>query len=410
MPMAVCSISESPSRLFASLERRVPMHARRGIDPVRRVLGVMIAAAGLASCSPRAEPAGWLGGSAEISDRSGDAAVAAGSVRVIGVVRGDVLIASGDIQILGDVGGDIRAVAGQYEQTGTAKGEVSLAAGSIVLDGVVGDDFWAIGEDVELRGESRIDQDARLAGEDVLIKGRIDGDLDVVADQVAIDAQIGGDVVIDARRIVIGPDATINGQLRWRSQAAPIISPDAIIQGGVNGKIEKPPPWRWRGQGGQEKGVFANTWLQRLAIAFSAFLLGAIILIVAPKWTGLAVSGARQQPGRAILAGIAAMTLSAILLAILGVSIVGLPVALVLLFALPLAAAIAFTISALGLGGLLLELAPRRSTKWGHLVLGVSVLSLAGILPWIGGLVAPGAICFGLGGALLARLTQPGKG
>ncbi len=376
---------------------------------MRRVLGIMMAAA-LCACSPTAEPAGWLGGAVEVPNRTGDAAVAAGSVRVIGVVRGDALIASGEIQVLGDVGGDIRALAGQYEQTGTASGEVSLAAGSIVLDGEVGDDFWAVGEDIELRSESRIGQDARIAGEDVLIKGRIDGDLDVVADQVAIDAQIGGDLVIDARRIIIGPDATINGRLRWRSQSMPMISDDAIIHGGVGGKIEKAAAWRWRGLGGSDGGVFANSWLQRLALALSALLLGAIVLILAPQWAARAVRSVRREPGMACVAGLGAAMLAALVGALLGISVIGLPVVLLLLLAVPLAAGIGFVLSALALGGAVLELSPRRSSSWGHLLLGVTVFSLAGMVPWIGGLVAPGAIGLGLGGAVLARVAQPKKG
>lgn len=376
---------------------------------MRRYLGMVMAAAALAACAPSAGPAGWLGGAVEVPDRAGDAAVAAGSVRVIGVVRGDALLASGDIQVLGDVSGDIRALAGQYEQSGTAEGEVSVAAGSIVLDGLVGDDFWAAGEDVELRSESRIGQDARIAGEDVLIKGRVDGDLDVVADQVAIDAQIGGDVVINARRITIGPNATINGRLRWRGQSEPIISAEAIVHGGVSGKIEKAAAWRWRSLSSDEEGLFANTWLQRLALAISALLLGGVVLILAPRWAGQAVRSTRANAGLALAAGAGGALLAGVSLGVLAISAIGLPVALILLIAVPLAAGVGFTLAAVAAGGLLLELAPRRSTVWGHLTLGVTVFSLLGMVPWIGGWIAPGAVCAGLGGAIMARMA-PQKG
>lgn len=372
---------------------------------MRRLVGIVLAAAWIAACSPSAEPAGWFGGAVEVPDRAGDAAVAAGSVRVIGVVRGDALIASGDIQVLGDVGGDIRALAGHYEQSGTAQGEVSLAAGTILLDGMVGDDFWAAGEDIELRRESRIGEDARIAGEDVLIKGRIDGDLDVVADQVAIDAQIGGDVVINARRIIIGPGATINGRLRWRAQAMPAISDEAIIHGGVSGKMEKAPAWRWRSLRGTEGGMFANAWLARLAIGISAFLLGLLVLVLAPKWAGQAVHAARGRWGMALVLGAGACLAGLLITAVLAILAFGLPLALALVMAGPLVAGIGFVLAAIALGALVLELAPRRSTVWAHLALGITLLSVIGLIPWIGGWVAPAAACFGLGGCVLARFA-----
>jgi cytoskeletal protein CcmA (bactofilin family) len=376
---------------------------------LRRLVGIILAAAWLAACSPSAEPAGWFGGAVDVPDRAGDAAVAAGSVRVVGVVRGDALIASGDIQVLGDVGGDIRALAGHYEQSGSAQGEVSLAAGTIVLDGMVGDDFWAAGEDIELRRESRIGEDARIAGEDVLIKGRIDGDLDVVADQVAIDAQIGGDVVINARRVIIGPGATINGRLRWRAQAMPVISEDAIIHGGTSGKLEKAPAWRWRGPHGTESDMFANAWLARLAIGISAFLLGLLVLVVAPKWASRAVHAARGRWAMALALGAAACLAGALAVALLAVIAFGLPLALALVIAAPLAGAIGYVLAAIAIGALVLELAPRRSSVWAHLALGIALLSVLGLIPWIGGWTGPAAVCFGLGGCVLARL-MPQKG
>lgn len=376
---------------------------------MRRLLAIILAAAWITACSPSAEPAGWFGGELEVPDRAGDAAVAAGSVRVVGVVRGDALIAAGDIQVLGDVGGDIRALAAHYEQSGAAQGEVSLAAGTIVLDGMVGDDFWAAGEDIELRRESRIGEDARIAGEDVLIKGRIDGDLDVVADQVALDAEIGGDVVINARRIIIGPGATINGRLLWRAQAMPAISEDAIIHGGAGGKLEKAPAWRWRGARGAENGMFANAWLARLAIGISAFLLGVIVLVLAPRWASRAVHAARGRWALALALGAGACLASALLIALLTIIAFGLPLALALMIAAPLACAIGYVLAAIAIGALLLELAPRRSTVWAHLALGVALLSILGVIPWIGGWVGPVAVCFGLGGCVLARFA-PQKG
>lgn len=369
---------------------------------MRGLAGVLaVAVMALAVAPARAERGGWIGGDLEIADRNGDAAAAAGTVSIVGLVKGDALLAGGEVLILGEVAGDVRVLTGRYEQTGAVYGEVSIAASSIVLDGVVGDDLWAAGEDIELRGETRIGQDARIAGEDVLLRGRVDGNLNIVAEHVALDGQIGGDVAIEARRITIGPNATIDGKLRWRSQEEPLILPEAIVRGGVDGE-RVPPPW-FRLSGFDAEGVLANVWAARVAGALSAFLFGGLLMLAAPRWWENAVAADRRHWLIVIPLGGAGMVAVGLAGAVLAISALGAPLAIMLTLALPLALLGGYAIAAAAVGGLLLDLAPRRNPPWAGLALGVLLFGLLSVLPLLGGLVAPLACLFGLGGAILAQ-------
>lgn len=371
---------------------------RRGRAALACLLGL---AALLLPAAARADRLGWLGGDLEIADRNGDAAAAAGAISVVGAIKGDALLAGGEVLILGEVSGDVRALTGRYEQTGPAYGEVSVGARSVVLDGVVGDDFWAAGKDVEVRGETRISEDARIIAEDVLVRGRIDGNLNIVADQVAFDGQVGGDVAIEARRIVLGPNATIDGKLTWRSPEEPLTAPEAIIRGGVKGERRPPPLFRW--QGIKTESVLANVWLAKLAGALSAFLLGGLLMAAAPRFWKSSLASCRSRwfwsaPFGG--AGLAGLGLAA---GALAVTAFGAPLAIAALLALPLALLASYAIAAAAIGGVLVELAPRRKPAWAGLAAGVLLFGLLSVLPWLGGLVTPFACLFGLGGALLAQ-------
>ena len=357
----------------------------------------------LAPVSASAQMGGLFGGAVEVPNQVGDAAAAAGLITVTGVVEGDALLAGGEVQVLGEITGDVRGLSGKYRQTGSVFGEVSIAAGSILLEGLIGDDLWAAGEDIELREDTRIGQDARIAGEDVLARGRIDGDLDIVAEQVALDAQVGGDVTIDARRIVVGPGATIEGQLRWRAMEEPVISPEAIIRGGVEGEQVGSRPFRWRGFDASN-GVFANAWLARLAIAMSAFGLGLTVLLIAPNWYKAAVESVRGQWLWAGPAGAACLFIAAVGIVLLAVSTLGLPLALLLAMAAPLLLLFGYALAAAALGGTLVDLAPRRSPRWAGLAAGVAALAILGLFPWVGALVGPVACIIGVGGAAMSQL------
>lgn len=377
---------------------------------VRHIL-IALAALALGAAPARAESGGWFGGNVDIHDRRGDAMVAAGSVTIAGRITGDALIAAGQAAINGDVGGDARVVAGEYRQPGSVAGEVAVASGKADIDGSVGDDLYVAAEDVHLGGDARVSRNARIAGQDVLVKGRIDGDLDVQGETVAIDAQVGGNVTIRARTIILGPDTTIEGALKWKAAEAPDIPPDAIIAHGVSGQVVK----RWDQRGGwawdrpwraaPSGAVFAGEAAVRLMIAFSALLIGALIVFLLPAGADRAADTARRRWPAVIAWGAGALIVVPPLAILLMVSIIAIPLGLLALLAYPLLLLTGYAAGAAILGAIIL-----RGRGDGRRILGagagVGALTLAGFVPIIGPLIGVAATVLGVG-AWLAMARPP---
>ncbi len=143
----------------------------------------------------------------------------------------------------------------------------------------------------------------------------------------------------------------------------------------------------------------------------------ALAMVVAGL--GVAAFGARQvrqvedlittRPGEVLVAGIVGTILLPVLSVLLIATIVGAPIGLVLLFAvLPVLALLGWLVAAVWIGDWLITRS--RGTRepgrpYRAAVLGVVVLAVAGILPFVSGI----ATLFGFGGLILAawRMLRP---
>ncbi len=150
----------------------------------------------------------------------GDLVAAGQRVVVDGDVAGDVIAAAQDIEIRGAVRDDVRASGQRVHIAGPVTGHIVAAAQTITLDQDVGDWAW-------------------LAGQTVTIEGQVGGDLGIAAKTINIDAVVDGDLDATGEELHVGPNATIRGDIRWRSDNDAEISPDAQVDGEI---IEEPLP------------------------------------------------------------------------------------------------------------------------------------------------------------------------
>jgi cytoskeletal protein CcmA (bactofilin family) len=284
----------------------------------------------------------------------------------------------GDVTVLGTVDGDLSGFAGSVTIAGNVTGSVDVAAGSLHVEGTVGGDVEAGAGSVTIARD-----------------GVVAGNLDVGAGAVSIDGTVLGNARIGADLITLGPTAHLAGNLDYDGD---LRGRDAAR---IDGAVTQDPDL-------EVGGFLSSTPLAGVGDAlFSAYfflvnlLMGALLLLLFPRFTAGLTSDSRDRPGRTSLAGIVAFLGVPVGLVVVGLTIVGLPFSLLGVAGYVLALWIGAVYGRLVVGAWLLDLVDREG-RWLALVVGLLVIELVRRVPVLGGLAELFVLVLGLGGLALA--------
>lgn len=284
--------------------------------------------------------------------------------------------------------------------------DMILAGGEIDFAGSVTDDlvaavcpFCPMVGGLHLRRGSHIGDDARLAGRDIHVEARIDGTLYAAATgRVTLSGEIGGNAEVLADRIVITPDARIGGDLLYAGTAKPEIPEGAVIGGEVRELDVKLPElgdresWIWFG--------IAAAVVFVLAVMF----LGAVYQLIIPNVLSRAAVTAQEQPWSSLGRGVVVFLVTPAIAALLLATIIGIPLAMVIIAIFFVLLTLAFVSVAYCIGLFLRGRLGRQATlpSWAGRImwtaLGILILMLVGAVPLIGFVVVVLAVVAGLGG------------
>jgi hypothetical protein len=330
--------------------------------------------------------------------RAGDAAevithdvvTAAETVIVDADVRGDVAAAGADVTIGGPIQGYVMGAGRHVRIAGPVGNDVWAAGETVELDNMVGNNAMVAGRLVRLQPGAVVGEDAHLAGDEVTVDGRVERDLRIGADVAQIRGTIGGSVVARADRVRVDPGAVIGGDLIVRSPNPPEVSPGAQVSGQVRHEAVG-PRWAW------------TAWPVLSLVTFVALLvLGLAATAVAPARARRVADTLRSRPGWSVLAGIITLVLVPIGIAALAVTLVGIPLAAVMLALYVLFLMMSGVFVSHGVGGWLLERGHRTtSSPWARVTLGALVISLAITVPLVGWVVALAVVVAGTGALVL---------
>ncbi len=240
---------------------------------------------------------------------------------------------------------------------------------------------------VVLSGNVRVNSGVTVKGDvivgqgDVLIRGRVRGDVIVADGDVTIRGRIGGDVVTFAGRATLGRRARLSGDLVYFDK-----KPKVARGARVAGETKK-----------FDGGSLGDT-LAKLAIGLwvifsvSMLLLGLILLLLAPRAADAIGRTAKAKFGLSIGVGVGVFILLPILAGLLSVSVLATPLGIILLLLLIPLSAIAYVTTGLVIGRSIL-----KDSGIPAFLLGILILCLLTLVPFLGALVALLAVIFGLG-------------
>lgn len=342
------------------------------------------------------------------SAAAGDDFFAAGSsVGLARVVAGDAVLAGGRIDSDAAIGGDVTLVGGQVAVRATVGEDLYAAAGWLDVDALVGGDARLAAGKVQIAPQTSIAGSVAVAAGSVTAAGSIGGQLVVAAGDVTLGGDVAGDVRVRARTLHVLEGTRIGGNLIYHVSAPVTLPADVQIGGGVLSEEAA-------GASGADPRIWADSGRGLVWIWLAGLCAVGVLFAVAFARVSRRTSRAlAERPWFGMLAGFLALAVTPALIIVLSLTLIGIPLALILLLAYLAILLASYGIGALFLGDRVLAFlrpAGEAGNGWrmAALLLVLVVLALVGDVPLIGGAAHFAVLLLGLGGLLLV-LREGGR-
>ncbi len=327
----------------------------------------------------------WLGGAEVTLDAevAGNARVAGSTVAITGPVAGDLLAAGAIVDVSNQTTGSVRVMAARATIAGTVTTDLDVSAATV-----------EVAPGASVTGATKIDA-ARATVAGVL------GALDLRARSARIDGTVLGPASITGFDIVIGPSARFAGDVTIYSSAEPKIDAAAEIKGKLWVRPLKNSPMMLAYRDG---GILARARIA-LMIAAGALLAGLFFLWLGRGAVEDTIDRLVEETGWSGFVGVLTLIILPLAVGLLMVTLVGAPLGLFVILALPLMLLLGLAAAGFGVGEFLLNRTGEpRSTGARMLMLLVGLVALAalGLIPYAGPAIAGLATIFGFGAVLRA--------
>jgi hypothetical protein len=336
-----------------------------------------------------------------------DLFVACKKIVIEGTVKGDVFAFASEIEVRGRIEGELFAFAGKVSLKDTITGPARIFAGEISQTGYVGGNFMAFGGKVSMPGT--LGRDALIKCGKAVITGAVGRDLGIEGDRIAVSGAVGRDAYLRAKKdLDLGPALAIGRDLSYKTLAKMDL-PQGIMVAGQS-KWTRMPVER---EHGARHGGFNGFKLFFRWMAFLSALVAGLILIALTRKQSLAIASEMRGNFWKSL-GLGALWIIAVPLCglIVALTIIGLPLALFSGFCYFVLLYLSIIYFSLMLGKLIFDALKKPETSpYGAFLLGLVLVNIVFLIPFLGGLVKLFAMATGGGAALFvfARSLRQAK-
>lgn len=363
----------------------------------RHVVGATVVAlvlAGIAGCSVHHD-----GDNAVTHEFGSDYFGAGGMVNLTEPVEGDALLAGGHVSTASEVMGDLVAAGGDVSVGGAIGDDLYAAGGNVKFDAIVNGNARVAGGDVNVGPATIVAGGVTLTGGQIVFEGVAHKYLQATGGSVRIDGEVVGDVEVRARELLIGPQARIGGRLVYHGPHEPAVPEGAEIAGGL--EFHETPASRHFGNV-EPRVRDAVTGLGALLWFLGVFVAGALFIVLLPGFTAEAAAVIGRRPLPALGLGLAILVCVPFVAVVLLITIIGIPVALLLVALYLLVLFLGWITAALfvaqrGLAALRPGRPVTRGWQMLALLLGLLALWLLKQIPFVGGWIGFVALLAGIG-------------
>ncbi len=316
---------------------------------------------------------------------------AANQVIISGTVNGDAYVAGGTVQVDGEINGDLIVAGGSVTINGEISDNVRAAGGTVECNGSVGKNLTAAGGALRTGKASRIGGGVIAAGGRIMIGGEVVRDVLLASGEATVSGNVRGNATVTGEVLSLLPGARVGGNLKviTNNKDRVEIAPDAV--GGTVEIVAKQTRDVPRILGFR-KGEF---WF-RIAWVMSLILTTLVWVLLSPTLLASFGKTVLARPGWCVLWGLAGVVALPILIIILAITVIGIPLAFLLLattlwliYISQLSLGVAFGLRALGGDG--------RWRLFLASVAGVILVHVLMLVPYLGVLLVVAGLILGLG-------------
>lgn len=319
-----------------------------------------------------------------------DTLLAAGdTVRIEGVVNGDLLAFGRFVDVRGSVKGDLLSFARQTVVSGRVEGRIYNVSRSLDLEGELGHSLYGWSQSIRVNDRAQVGEDVIAGGEDVSLEGDVKRGATLFAGNANVSGTVGRDLTMAGGSLTLADTARVGGNLTAHVRQLKNVQ---IADGAtVVGKRDIQVRVRRSRFTGRRFYLHEAVWLA------GAMLIGWLCLLLFPAFfqatTQLVSSGWRSLGlGLGILAAVP------VAIVVAAITLVGIPLSLMLLATYLAAIYLSKIWVGAFLGRRLLRPTGATMGDWlPALLVGLVILTIVGLIPYIGGLVRLAVVCLGMG-------------
>lgn len=294
------------------------------------------------------------------------------TVRVVGDVNGDVFVAGQNVTISGAVNGDVIVAGQNVTISGVVDGDVRVFAQSLTVVGEVKGSLTSAAQTLTIVESAKIARDVSFAAQLATVDGEIGRDLNAAVEVLYLSGSIGRNVLYTSgKELQRSADASVGGSIE-------LVSPS-------------------RSSTIARSNSEAIVFLMVSAYNLLAILFGVILFsLIFGRWIRSAENQAQPRPWGVMLAGFVVAAAVPLVSAMLMLTIIGIPAALVLILAYIVLSFVGVVFVSHYIGGLVMKDKGHILVRGGvgaviySLILSIPVL---GFIAWIvGSLIGNGIV------------------
>ncbi len=315
------------------------------------------------------------------------------NVTIDGQVNGDVVVFSGTLHVApaAKIGGDLISFVHEMHMGGQLHGNYFGGNQVTDLSGSIGGSSVSWSQQLNLQPGARVGGELVSFDQILDLEGAVHQGVLATFQSANLNGQVDGRLHLRGDRLNIGPVARIGGRVMFHGRNRPTIESGAQLGQGLQFEWLRPGA-HWR------SGKFYL--FQALAWA-AAMLAGLVLWLLFPGFFA-AVERQRQRIGASLGAGAVLLIALPVLAVLAGITLVGLPLAVIALFCYLLAIYLSSVFVAVWLGNLLLGVTESFWENLLRLALGLLLIRIVLQIPYAGGLALLAIVVWGLGLQALA--------